>query len=214
MDRREHLIAARRDEAVALFTAGRQAIALTDRILAVAIAVVAAAASAALGSGNPEVFLAAPPAFAVLVAYLAMVNADVAAMGAARHWLERELERELGAEAFIYESRVRPLREGSENRSVPASQAFLVVAVIATTSVGVVIAVEQPLLVLAAYMALSSLALGIAVLAGFDLLRTYDRAAAAFGASSATTAAPWATLLRRVTSRRRGSGSGRRRRRQ
>jgi hypothetical protein len=206
VDRAEQLIAARREEAVALFTAGRQAIGLTDRILAVGIAVIAAGASGALGSGHPEVFLAAPPAFAVLVAYLAMVNADVAAMGAARQWLERELAREFDAEAFIYESRVRPLREGGRNWSVPAAQAFLFLAVLATAIIGFVIAVDQRAGVLAAYVTLTTFGLTIAVLAVVDLLRTYRRAAAEFGAGPAASATPWAdawNLLRRIKLHRR-----------
>ncbi|HYZ78779.1 MAG TPA: hypothetical protein VE596_15545 [Gaiellaceae bacterium] len=208
MDGVEELIAARREEAVALFTAGRQAVGLTDRILAVSIAVIATAASGALGSGHAEVFLAAPPAFAVLVAYLAMVYADVAAMGAARQWLEREMERELGAQAFIYESRVRPIREGSRNWSIPAAQAFLVLAVIATAIIGLVIAVDQPAGVLAAYVTLTTFGLAIAALAVADLLRTYRDAAAEFGAGPAASASPWAyvwNLFRRVKPHERSS---------
>jgi hypothetical protein len=204
MDRAEQLVAARREEATALFVAGRQAIGLTDRILAVGIAVVAAGASGALGSDHAEVFLAAPPAFAVLVAYLAMVNADVAAMGAARQWLERELERDLGAQAFIYESRVRPLREGSRNWSVPASQVFLALAVVGTAIVGFAIAADQRTAILTAYATITTFALAIAALAASDLLRTYRRAASEFGAGPATTATPWVqgrNLLRRVMRR-------------
>lgn len=181
MDRAEQLVAARREEAVALFTAGRQALGLTDRILAVAIAVVAAGASGALGTGHPEVFLAAPPGSAVLLAYLAMVHADVAAMGAARRWLERELERDLGGQAFIYESRVVPLREGRRNPSVPASQVFLVLWVIATAAVGFWIAVDQRTLVLSAYATATMFALLIAGLAVVDLRWTYRRADDEFG---------------------------------
>jgi hypothetical protein len=104
-------------------------------------------------------------------------------MGAARAWLERELTRDVG-EAFIYESRVAPLREGRRNPSVPAAQMFLGLWVLATAIVGFWIAAEQRALILVVYTVLTAFALVVAVLAVIDLRRTYAAAAAEFGADA------------------------------
>lgn len=123
-----------RAEATALLTAERAALATGSQVLGFGVTVVGAASAYGIAQGHPELLWGFPTALALLCAYALQVFGDVAAMGAARRVIERNVNCTLGASVLIYDTVVAPTRAWGGDES----QRWIVFAYIVVLAVALV----------------------------------------------------------------------------
>ena len=178
-ERERLLIETRREEAFALFSAGRSTNDRADRVLGFGVSFITAAVAAGIANGFPEVMLAVPVALSFLFSYVLQLYADLIALGVARGQVEKALERELGGPALIYEDRVAAVRHGDVNPSIPFTQAMYALMISGSGVAGAIIAARHATLALVVYLGATGLAVTMMALSIRDMRAVWGKARAA-----------------------------------
>jgi hypothetical protein len=174
-DHAKEVVQGLRAEALAVFQVNQTARGAAERIFALTFAVTAIAATASTKIGT-EVTLPLPSVVCLLLSYMFQLYADVAVLGAARAWLERQVNQQLGSDVLIYELAVADIRKSRPLvTSVVFLQILVALALIGLLAVGAVVAVRtRECVVIAAYFLVTSLSVCSLVLSLRHKQRAFD----------------------------------------
>jgi hypothetical protein len=150
----KQLVETRRAEAMALFATAHDYNARNDRLVALGVPLIAAAAGLGLKEHHEEVLLAVPMALLLLMTYALQVDTDLRVIGIARRRLEQVLEIQLEAPALIYYSCVTQFRRGRYILGIVGVQAVIIAVTAGTAIAGAVIAEDKGTWVLILYLLL------------------------------------------------------------
>jgi hypothetical protein len=165
-------IGAQKDEAIALFNANQARRNAADRALALAVAILTLAGSAAAVSKTIEVLLPIPAVLALLFTYQLHVYADITAMGAARLRLEKAVNANLDGQALVYESWVAPVRKSRRYWSMPLAWGLLGLLLLAVGGGGVYVALRSAAGYEVAFFVFTPVFIVCAARAFYEMIRT------------------------------------------
>jgi hypothetical protein len=167
----EKLLDAWLGEANHLSETGRATVERADRAFGLGVTVIIGATAAGLANEAADVLLGVPTALALLMAYVAQLYSDVAALGAGRRRVEQCIAQALKKEALMKETRIAPVRHES-GVSALVVLAMLLLLGGALIAGAIQAAAHSQAWILPAFAVASLVSVAAATVAWLDMLRT------------------------------------------